>query len=63
MPAGALGLRLHDARRLARLGTLFRLILAVRWESESLEYEYLEMALANMELYEHFIADTVRILL
>jgi thiamine kinase-like enzyme len=46
------GLRLDDMRRLAEVGSLFRLLAMIRWEGEELQYQSVQKAMGSLRIYQ-----------
>ena len=53
-------LQFSDINRLAEIGKIFRLVLSVKWASESLVYEWVEDIMNNMRIYENDLRDVIR---
>jgi thiamine kinase-like enzyme len=53
-------LDLQEILRLAELGTIFRLISAIEWASQSLEYDWIGQVMRRMQVYELSMAKAIK---
>lgn len=55
-------LKLCYINQLAEIGKIFRLIISIKWASESLAYEWVEESMGNLKIYENDLKESVKVI-
>jgi len=53
---------IQTLRRLAKFGTLCRLLAAIEWTAQSLAYEWVQRPISYMSVYQSRLAETIRVM-